>query len=149
MESDKRYNQTTIRHGVGLFFEPGLMRCQRESSLQQLLRENADSIASSIVLEQGKTFAGFVYCELLIKSLLRTWTFRCTGGFTAGVASRGNSYRSVYYFARRQTRRCATLIRLFVNSILYPSPVSKDMDTYVRRVPLGVCASIAPFNFPA
>ncbi|KZP10557.1 Methylmalonate-semialdehyde dehydrogenase [Athelia psychrophila] len=27
--------------------------------------------------------------------------------------------------------------------------VSKDMDTYTRRVPLGVCASIAPFNFPA
>ena len=23
------------------------------------------------------------------------------------------------------------------------------MDTYVRKVPLGVCASIAPFNFPA
>lgn len=27
--------------------------------------------------------------------------------------------------------------------------VSKDMDTSVRRLPLGVCASIAPFNFPA
>ncbi|KAG6836379.1 hypothetical protein H0H93_008679 [Arthromyces matolae] len=27
--------------------------------------------------------------------------------------------------------------------------VSKDMDTFVRKVPLGVCASIAPFNFPA
>ncbi|KII93788.1 hypothetical protein PLICRDRAFT_121965 [Plicaturopsis crispa FD-325 SS-3] len=27
--------------------------------------------------------------------------------------------------------------------------VSKDMDTEVRRLPLGVCASIAPFNFPA
>jgi len=29
------------------------------------------------------------------------------------------------------------------------STVSKDMDTYVRKVPLGVCASVAPFNFPA
>ncbi|KAF8577890.1 Methylmalonate-semialdehyde dehydrogenase [Ramaria rubella] len=27
--------------------------------------------------------------------------------------------------------------------------VSKDMDTETRRVPLGVCASISPFNFPA
>jgi len=27
--------------------------------------------------------------------------------------------------------------------------VSKDMSTEVRRLPLGVCASIAPFNFPA
>lgn len=29
------------------------------------------------------------------------------------------------------------------------APVSKDMDTEVRRLPLGVCASVAPFNFPA
>ncbi|KAF8898899.1 mitochondrial methylmalonate-semialdehyde dehydrogenase [Infundibulicybe gibba] len=27
--------------------------------------------------------------------------------------------------------------------------VSRDMDTEVRRLPLGVCASISPFNFPA
>ncbi|KAJ6505547.1 Methylmalonate-semialdehyde dehydrogenase [Mycena sanguinolenta] len=27
--------------------------------------------------------------------------------------------------------------------------VSKDMDTETRKLPLGVCASIAPFNFPA
>lgn len=27
--------------------------------------------------------------------------------------------------------------------------VSADMDTYSRRVPLGVCAAITPFNFPA
>jgi acyl-CoA reductase-like NAD-dependent aldehyde dehydrogenase len=27
--------------------------------------------------------------------------------------------------------------------------VSNDMDTYSRRLPLGVCAAITPFNFPA
>lgn len=27
--------------------------------------------------------------------------------------------------------------------------VSKDMDTYVRREPLGVGAAVCPFNFPA
>ena len=27
--------------------------------------------------------------------------------------------------------------------------VSKDMDTYTYREPLGVCAGVAPFNFPA
>ncbi|EJU01902.1 methylmalonate-semialdehyde dehydrogenase [Dacryopinax primogenitus] len=27
--------------------------------------------------------------------------------------------------------------------------VSKNMDTETRRLPLGVCASVAPFNFPA
>jgi len=27
--------------------------------------------------------------------------------------------------------------------------VARDMDTYSRRLPLGVCAAITPFNFPA
>ena len=27
--------------------------------------------------------------------------------------------------------------------------VSSNLDTYSYRVPLGVCAGIAPFNFPA
>jgi acyl-CoA reductase-like NAD-dependent aldehyde dehydrogenase len=27
--------------------------------------------------------------------------------------------------------------------------VARDMDTYSRRIPLGVCAAITPFNFPA
>lgn len=29
------------------------------------------------------------------------------------------------------------------------SQITKDMDTYSYRVPLGVCAGITPFNFPA
>lgn len=27
--------------------------------------------------------------------------------------------------------------------------ITKDMDTHTYRLPLGVCAGIAPFNFPA
>lgn len=27
--------------------------------------------------------------------------------------------------------------------------VAADMDTYSRRIPLGVCSAITPFNFPA
>ena len=27
--------------------------------------------------------------------------------------------------------------------------LTKDMDTYTFRLPIGVCAGIAPFNFPA
>jgi len=27
--------------------------------------------------------------------------------------------------------------------------VSKGVDTYTYKVPLGVCAGVAPFNFPA
>lgn len=27
--------------------------------------------------------------------------------------------------------------------------ISRDMDTFSYRIPLGVCAGITPFNFPA
>ena len=29
------------------------------------------------------------------------------------------------------------------------SQIARDMDAYSYRVPLGVCAGVAPFNFPA
>ena len=38
---------------------------------------------------------------------------------------------------------------VFARGLTLIEVVSKDMDTYVRKVPLGVCSSIAPFNFPA
>ncbi|KAI0094784.1 methylmalonate-semialdehyde dehydrogenase [Irpex rosettiformis] len=81
--------------------------------LQRLLRENSDAIATSIVLEQGKTFAD----------------------------AQGDLLRGL------QVVETATGIptALLGNHI----EVSKDMDTSTRRLPLGVCASIAPFNFPA
>ncbi|KAF5323622.1 hypothetical protein D9611_005766 [Ephemerocybe angulata] len=81
--------------------------------LQHLLRKNADAIAASIVLEQGKTMAD-AHGDLL-RGLQVVET-------AAGITS--------------------TLLGDKIE-------VSKDMDTYVRRVPLGVCASVAPFNFPA
>ncbi|CAA7258621.1 unnamed protein product [Cyclocybe aegerita] len=81
--------------------------------LQHLLRQNADAIANSIVLEQGKTLAD-AYGDLL-RGLQVVET-------AAGITS--------------------TLLGDKIE-------VSKDMDTEVRRVPLGVCASVAPFNFPA
>ncbi|KAF9462086.1 methylmalonate-semialdehyde dehydrogenase [Collybia nuda] len=81
--------------------------------LQQLIRANADAIANSIVLEQGKTIAD-AHGDLL-RGLQVVET-------SIGITS--------------------TLLGDKVE-------VSKDMDTEVRRAPLGVCASIAPFNFPA
>ncbi|KIL71790.1 hypothetical protein M378DRAFT_155398 [Amanita muscaria Koide BX008] len=81
--------------------------------LQQLLRENADAVASSIVLEQGKTLPD----------------------------AHGDLYRGLQV-VEAAVAATTTLLGDFIE-------VSKDMDTYVRKVPLGVCASIAPFNFPA
>ncbi|CAK5264600.1 unnamed protein product [Mycena citricolor] len=91
-----------------------VLRRQRFAlELQHLLRQNADAIANSIVLEQGKTFAD----------------------------AHGDLLRGL------QVVETATAITTTL--LGEKMEVSKDMDTEVRKLPLGVCASIAPFNFPA
>ncbi|KDQ16280.1 hypothetical protein BOTBODRAFT_30986 [Botryobasidium botryosum FD-172 SS1] len=80
---------------------------------QRLIRENSDAIASSIVLEQGKTFND----------------------------AHGDVLRGLQVIETA----CAASSTLLGDKL----EVSKGMDTETRRVPLGVCASIAPFNFPA
>ncbi|TFY59100.1 hypothetical protein EVJ58_g5999 [Rhodofomes roseus] len=81
--------------------------------LQHLLRKNADAVANSIVLEQGKTLAD----------------------------AHGDLLRGLQVVETSSNVPTA----LLGDTI----EVSKDMDTSTRRLPLGVCASIAPFNFPA
>ncbi|KAI0639817.1 methylmalonate-semialdehyde dehydrogenase [Trametes polyzona] len=81
--------------------------------LQHQLRQHGDAIASSIVLEQGKTYPDAQGDLLRGLQVVET---------AAGIPS-----------------------ALLGQTI----EVSKDMDTSTRRLPLGVCASIAPFNFPA
>ncbi|KAF7339593.1 Methylmalonate-semialdehyde dehydrogenase [Mycena sanguinolenta] len=81
--------------------------------LQHLLRQNADAIASSIVLEQGKTI-GDAHGDLL-----------------------------------RGLQVVETAVGITSTLLAEKIEVSKDMDTDVRKLPLGVVASICPFNFPA
>ncbi|KAJ7615001.1 Methylmalonate-semialdehyde dehydrogenase [Roridomyces roridus] len=81
--------------------------------LQALIRQHMDTIASAIVLEQGKTFAD----------------------------AQGDVLRGLQVVESA----CAIPTTLMGEKL----EVSKDMDTETRKVPLGVCASIAPFNFPA
>ncbi|KAK7468736.1 hypothetical protein VKT23_003239 [Stygiomarasmius scandens] len=91
-----------------------VLRRQRFAiELQHLLRQNADAIAASIVLEQGKTLPD-AHGDLL-----------------------------------RGLQVVETAIGITSTLLGDKIEVSKDMDTEVRRLPLGVCASIAPFNFPA
>ncbi|TEB38997.1 methylmalonate-semialdehyde dehydrogenase [Coprinellus micaceus] len=106
--TDREFEQAVdaASHAFKLWSKTSVLTRQKfVMELQHLLRKNADAIASSIVLEQGKTL-GDAHGDLL----------------RAGITS--------------------TLLGDKIE-------VSKDMDTYVRRVPLGVCASVAPFNFPA
>ncbi|KAJ4002462.1 methylmalonate-semialdehyde dehydrogenase [Lentinula boryana] len=81
--------------------------------LQHLLRKNADAIANSIVLEQGKTLPD----------------------------AHGDLLRGLQVVEHA----------IGITSTLLGDKleVSRDMDTEVRKIPLGVCASVAPFNFPA
>ncbi|KAF8846237.1 Methylmalonate-semialdehyde dehydrogenase [Paxillus ammoniavirescens] len=81
--------------------------------LQNQIRQNADALARSIVLEQGKTLAD----------------------------AHGDVLRGLQVVE--------TAIGITSTLLGEKIEVSKDMDTEVRKVPLGVCASIAPFNFPA
>ncbi|KAH7104235.1 methylmalonate-semialdehyde dehydrogenase [Auriculariales sp. MPI-PUGE-AT-0066] len=81
--------------------------------LQAQIRKNADALANSIVLEQGKTLAD----------------------------AHGDVLRGLQVVEFAASAPSALLGNI--------TEVSKDMDTYTRRVPLGVCASVAPFNFPA
>ncbi len=127
-----------------VFLEIGaLTRCR----LQRLLRQNADAIAGSIVLEQGKTLAGQVASqplELALTLLAQMHTVTCTVVFK--WLKMPFLFRTHFWAIRSKVNRLRCALR---HKCLHTMPVSRDMDTYVRRVPLGVCAAIAPFNFPA
>ncbi|KAI0051646.1 methylmalonate-semialdehyde dehydrogenase [Auriscalpium vulgare] len=81
--------------------------------LQRLIRENADALATSIVLEQGKTVPD----------------------------AHGDILRGL-----QVVEHAASAPSLLLGEKI---EVSKDMDTEVRKLPLGVVSAIAPFNFPA
>ncbi|TFY78820.1 hypothetical protein EWM64_g5192 [Hericium alpestre] len=81
--------------------------------LEHLIRENADALATSITLEQGKTL----------------------------LDAHGDILRGL-----QVVQHAASAPSLLLGEKI---EVSKDMDTEVRKVPLGVTAAIAPFNFPA
>ncbi|KAI3118678.1 hypothetical protein CBS147330_8901 [Penicillium roqueforti] len=81
--------------------------------LTNLVRENMDSLAISIVTEQGKTFAD----------------------------AKGDVLRGLQV--------CETACGITTQLPGEVLEVAKDMETRSYRLPLGVVASICPFNFPA
>ncbi len=54
---------------------------------------------------------------------------------------------SVFLFFAEVVEHACSITSLMLGETL-PS-ITKDMDTYTYRLPIGVCAGIAPFNFPA
>jgi len=82
--------------------------------LADLIQQNTEEIAESIVRENGKTI----------------------------VDARGDVFRG-YEVVEYASRISADLMGETVENL------SNHIDTYSYRQPLGVCAGIAPFNFPA
>lgn len=91
--------------------------------LQAQIRQNADAIANSIVLEQGKTFAGVSspFIRLPHDSL---------------IPSRTDAHGDILRGLQVVETACNIPTALMGDKI----EVAKDMDTETRRLPLGVCA---------
>lgn len=101
-EAFKTWSQSTV-----------LTRQRFILEFQRLIRDNADALATSIVLEQGKTLPD----------------------------AHGDILRGL-----QVVEHAASAPSLLLGEKI---EVSRDMDTEVRKVPLGVTAAISPFNFPA
>lgn len=56
------------------------------------------------------------------------------------------NFSSIFHFPEVVEHACSVTSLMLGETL--PS-ITKDMDTYTYRLPLGVCAGIAPFNFPA
>jgi len=101
---------------------PVVYRPLNQSRLQRQIRENADALAASIVLEQGKTLGG--ESSLAISTVLVPLTFH--------IDAHGDVLRGLQVVETA----CGIATNLMGEKI----EVSKDMDTETRRLPLGVCA---------
>ena len=96
--------------------------------LQRLIREHMDTIAGIITIELGKTKAD-ARGDVLRGLRKQTWEF------------------IIYNCIVEVVEHACSITSLQMGEIV--EGVSKDMDTYSLRQPLGICAGISPFNFPA
>lgn len=94
-----------------------------------------DDIAKTITQEQGKTFAdakGDVFRGLEVRRRSPRVDLICC-----------DHSSSILQVVEHATSTASLLMGETVEN------VSKNIDTYSYRQPLGVCAGICPFNFPA
>ncbi len=113
--------------------EVGVQHRQRiMMNFQKLIKDNTEEIAYSITTEQGKTLAdargdifrglGTLFLQYL-RILIRTKSILEVVEHTCGAAT------------------------LMMGETL--GNLASSLDTYSYKQPLGVCAGICPFNFPA
>ena len=99
---------------------------------QQLIKDNLKEVAKLITTEQGKTLADAE------GDVMR--------GLQATKMSSQKSFDHRNEHFQVVENLCANTSLLLGETL---TGISKDMDLTSYRVPLGVCAGIAPFNFPA
>jgi len=99
----KQWRETPVSVRQRVFFK-----------LQQLIRENTDRIAASIVAENGKTMTD----------------------------AKGDVFRGLEVVEYA----CGVSSQMMGETV---EGVSRNVDTYSWKQPLGVAAGICPFNFPA
>jgi malonate-semialdehyde dehydrogenase (acetylating)/methylmalonate-semialdehyde dehydrogenase len=97
--------------------------------LQHLIKQNMDKLGGLITTELGKTQ---VDAKGDVLRGLRTFMT---------INNRDN------YHILEVVEHACSITSLQMGEIV--DTVSTDMDTYSLREPLGVCAGITPFNFPA
>ncbi|KAK3751859.1 hypothetical protein QZH41_009666 [Actinostola sp. cb2023] len=117
-----------------------LARQQVMFKLQQLIKDNMKDLAKSITLEQGKTLPD---AEGDVLRGLRKYRMY---SITFLILAR-NIHYNVCFISAEVVEHACSITSLQMGETM--QSVTKDMDTYSYRIPLGVCAGITPFNFPA
>lgn len=77
--------------------------------------------------------------RFVVQLVSQTWLSLCIFLLVAFILS--------FFLTPEVVEHACSITSLMLGETL-PS-ITKDMDTYTYRLPIGVCAGIAPFNFPA
>ncbi|EKC99141.1 methylmalonate-semialdehyde dehydrogenase [Trichosporon asahii var. asahii CBS 8904] len=136
-----RIAPTTVRLARGYASSASNVKAAEISALSQIARQYADEVSSkwagtSATGGNTKNFIGGQFTDSKAKDWLEVRDPGKTFADAQGDVGRG-----------LQVVEAATAI---TSTLLGDKlEVTNDMDTYSRRLPLGVTAAITPFNFPA
>jgi malonate-semialdehyde dehydrogenase (acetylating)/methylmalonate-semialdehyde dehydrogenase len=124
-EAQKTWKETAVQQRARVFFK-----------YAQLIRDNTDKLAGLITKEQGKTLAD-----------ARGDVFRGLGSYLIFAQSLQTlMLMSLLIIAEVVDHACSVPSLIMGETA---ENLSTNVDTYTFRQPLGVCAGITPFNFPA
>jgi malonate-semialdehyde dehydrogenase (acetylating)/methylmalonate-semialdehyde dehydrogenase len=124
-EAQKTWKETAVQQRARVFFK-----------YAQLIRDNTDKLAGLITKEQGKTLAD-----------ARGDVFRGLGSYLTFAQSLQTLMPMPLLIIAEVVEHACSVPSLVMGETA--ENLSTNVDTYTFRQPLGVCAGITPFNFPA